>query len=190
MDLVPTPSQTIGPFFHFCLNESETFEQMAGSGAKGERVKLVCRVTDGDGAAVDDAMIELWQADADGKYDHPADTRLVAADPAFRGFGRLATNDDGTCVFETVKPGRVPGESGALQAPHIDVSVFARGLLQRLFTRIYFEGDPSNDEDAVLSLVAADRRGTLVARANPKHPGVWNFDIRLCCESETVFFDI
>ena len=108
MDLVPTPSQTIGPFFHFCLAPDESLGEMAGPAAIGERVKLVCRVTDGDGSPVDDAMIELWQADANGKYNHPDDTQETAADPAFRGFGRLATNREGVCVFETVKPGRVP----------------------------------------------------------------------------------
>jgi protocatechuate 3,4-dioxygenase alpha subunit len=190
MELAPTPSQTIGPFFHFSLTTDETLGQMAGPGAKGERVRLVCRVTDGDGVPVDDAMIELWQADANGKYDHPEDTRETGADPGFRGFGRLATNARGTCVFETVRPGRVPDETGALQAPHINVTLYARGLLHRLSTRIYFEGDAANADDPVLSLVPAERRGTLLARSEPERPGTWNFEIRLCAENETVFFDI
>lgn len=190
MELVPTASLTIGPFFHFALTTDETMGQMASPETKGERVQLVCRLTDGDGAPVSDAMIELWQADASGKYNHPDDSQEKKPDAAFRGFGRLETSDAGVCVFETVKPGRVPGPNAALQAPHINVSVFARGLLKRLATRIYFAGDPANAQDAVLALVPDERRGTLMAQHDPSHPGVWSFEIRLCCEGETVFFDI
>ena len=190
MNLAPTPSQTIGPFFHFCLTTDACLGQMAGESAKGERLKLMCRLLDGDGAPVNDAAIELWQADAGGKYNHPEDIRHAGADPAFRGFGRLATDGNGACVFETVRPGRVPDAGGAPQAPHINVSIFARGLLRRLFTRIYFDGDPANGEDPVLSLVPEERRGTLIARADPGEESRWEFEIRLCCENETVFFDI
>lgn len=184
MDL--TPSQTIGPFFHLCLTTDETAGRLAGEGAKGERIQLACLVLDGDGLAVDDAMIELWQADAEGIYNHPDDARHKSHDPAFRGFGRLATNDEGRCVFETVKPGR----DAALEAPHVNVSIFARGLLKRVATRIYFAGDPANEEDQVLRLVPEDRRATLMAWPDRKNPARWNLEVHLCGERETVFFDI
>lgn len=190
MDLVPSPSQTIGPFFHFALTTNDDLGRLAGPGAQGERIRLVCRVLDGDGAAVTDAMVELWQADAGGKYNHPEDAQAKTPDPAFRGFGRLSTDADGACMFETVKPGRAPGCQAALQAPHVNVSIFARGLLQRLVTRIYFAGDPANPEDEVLALAPPDRRDTLMAHPDPEHPGVWNFEIHLCGERETVFFDV
>ena len=168
MRLEPTASQTVGPFFHFCLTQ-----QPKGclTGA-GERIRVEFRVCDGDGAAVDDAMIEIWQADADGNYDSSA----------FHGFGRLATDGDGRCVFETVKPGRVE-----LQAPHINVCIFARGLLKHLVSRVYFAGDAANVDDPVLPLVAENRRETLMACLDQ---GVWKFDIRLSGEGETVFFDV
>jgi protocatechuate 3,4-dioxygenase alpha subunit len=184
-----TPSQTIGPFFHLELTVDETAGCLAGPEAKGERIRLACRVLDSEGAPVDDAMIELWQADASGAYDHPDDPRRGTHDPSFGGFGRLATDADGACVFEIVKPGQVPGWGGALQAPHINVSVFARGLLKRAVTRIYFHADPANASDPVLALVPANRRDTLLAR--PDAGGaLWNFEIHLCGERETVFFDI
>jgi protocatechuate 3,4-dioxygenase alpha subunit len=189
MDLVPTPSQTVGPFFH--LGFTATFDgTLARPGAKGERVRMICRVFDGDGVPVPDAMIELWQADAEGKYHHSDDPQNKILDPAFRGFGRMATSEDGSCVFETIKPGRVPGLRNTLQAPHLNVSVFARGILKRLATRIYFSGDAANAEDPVLALVPANRRATLMARSDGEHPGNWKFDVHLCGERETVFFDV
>jgi protocatechuate 3,4-dioxygenase, alpha subunit len=170
MDLVPTPSQTIGPFFHLGLTAK-------GPGAKGERIRLACRVLDGDGEAVDDAMLEIWQADADGIYRSS-------------GFGRLFTNEDGACVFETVKPGQVPGPDRTMQAPHVNVLIFARGLLKQLVTRVYFAGEPSNQNDPILALVPEERRDTLMAQPHAEDPGVWNFEIRLANECETVFFDV
>jgi protocatechuate 3,4-dioxygenase alpha subunit len=170
MELPLTPSQTIGPFFHLCLTTDESAARPRGPEAKGERIELVCSVFDGDGAPVDDAMIELWQADGDGRYGR---------------FGRLATNDDGACVFETIRPGR----DAMSQAPHINVSIFARGLLKRLATRIYFAGDAANNHDPVLALVAEHRRDTLMARRDTSNPVLWAFEIRLCGERETVFFD-
>jgi len=190
MNLVTSPFQTIGPFFHFALTADKALGCLAGAGARGERIRLACRVRDGHGEAVDDAMIEIWQADAGGKYDHPDDSQEKAPDPAFLGFGRLATNDAGVCVFETVKPGRVPGPPGALQAPHISVSIFARGLLRPLVTRVYFAGDPANAQDPVLALAPEDRQDTLMAHPDPGQPGLWNFEIRLQGERETVFFDV
>jgi protocatechuate 3,4-dioxygenase alpha subunit len=178
-----TPSQTIGPFFHLCLPRDE-IRRPAGPAAKGEHIRLLCRVLDGDGVPVNDALIELWQADAAGIYDHPADSRRASHDPAVSGFARLATNENGECVFYTVKPGKTSG----LDAPHINVSVFARGLLKRAATRIYFSGDPSNDHDPVLQSVPAGRRGTLIARRS--EGSAWTFEIHLSGDQETVFFDI
>ncbi len=190
MDLVASPSQTVGPFFHLGLTDTRAVACLAGPHAKGERVRLICRVFDGDGARIPDAMIEVWQANADGKYHHPEDTQEKPLDPAFRGFGRMPTTEDGSCVFETIKPGRVPGWDNSLQSPHLNISVFARGLLKRVVTRIYFAGDGANQEDPVLALVPRERRDTLMARPDPEHPGVWRFDIHLRGEQETVFFDV
>ena len=194
MDLIPTANQPIGPFYHFALTPGwETGDRsagvMAGREAQGERIRLIVRVLDADGSLVTNGMLELWQADANGKYNHPADTREKTADPAFHGFGRLATDDQGLCVFETVKPGQVPGLNGRMQAPHIDVSVFAPGLLRRVVTRIYFAADPANSSDEILGLVPEDRRQTLLARAGAE-PGEWCFDLHLSGPCETVFFDV
>ena len=169
MDLVPSPSQTIGPFFHVYLSAYYgALGNLAGPDTKGERIRLAFRVLDGDGAPLNDAMLELWQADVG-------------------GFGRLPTDEQGACVFESVKPGRV---AGIPQAPHVNVSVFARGLLNRLVTRVYFANDPANAEDPVLALVPEDRRETLMAQADAARPGLWTFEIHLCGDRETVFFDI
>lgn len=184
------PSQTIGPFYHFALTANAALGCMPAEGAKGERIRVRFRLLDGDGAPVPDGMIEIWQADAAGKYDHPGDPQQVAPDPAFCGFGRLATDAGGCCVFDTVRPGRVPDGRGGCQASHLNLSVFARGLLGRLATRVYFEGDPALAEDPVLALVPADRRGTLLARRDPEQPAQWNLDIRLQGDGETVFFEI
>jgi len=192
IDLYPTTLGPIGPFFHFLTPEWGTPDRtpgiMAGPGAKGEHIQLKVHVLDRAGKPVTNAMIELWQADGGGKYNHPADTQQKTPDPDFQGFGRLASNDEGLCVFDTVKPGRVPGVSGELQAPHISVSIFAPGLLRRVVTRIYFAGDPANDSDHVLNLVPADRRGTLFAQ--PSGPSEWTFDLYLTGPCETAFFDI
>jgi protocatechuate 3,4-dioxygenase alpha subunit len=189
MDLLATPSQTVGPFFHLGLTtDARSVARMASSQAKGQRVWLCCRVFDGEGLPVTDAMIELWQADADGRYH--CGNENAGADAECPGFGRLATDQEGRCEFETIKPGRVRGPDGALQAPHIAVAIFARGLLKQLFTRIYFVDDPSNAEDPVLALVPADRRATLMARPEPARPNHWQFDIHLQGDLETVFFDV
>jgi protocatechuate 3,4-dioxygenase alpha subunit len=190
VDLIPIPSQTVGPFFHLGCTTKYSVSCLAGPNARGERVRLICRVIDGNGVAVDDSMIEIWQADSTGKYNHPADLQAQAPDPDCSGFGRLATDGNGTCVFETVKPGRVAGNGGALQAPHFNVSVFARGTLTRLATRIYFAGDAANSEDAVLALVPEERRSTLMAHPDGSSAANWHFDIHLCGDHETVFFDV
>jgi protocatechuate 3,4-dioxygenase alpha subunit len=190
MTLPHTPSQTAGPYLHIGLTTGRSVAQVAGPGSKGECIHLRCRVLDGDSAVVADAMIEIWQANAAGKYQHPEDTQAKAVDPACGGFGRLATDATGSCVFETIKPGRVPDRDGKLQAPHINVSIFARGLLKRLATRIYFAGDAANSEDAILSLVPENRRESLMAKPDAAQPNWWNFNVQLCSENETVFFDI
>jgi protocatechuate 3,4-dioxygenase alpha subunit len=184
MDLTPTPSQTVGPYLHLGLTDTQSISRIVGDAAKGERVQLTFRVLDGDGAPVPDAMIELWQADSEGKYSSSADNS------SFRGFGRLATAPDGSCTFETIKPGRVPGPDNMLQAPHINVSILGRGLLKRLSTRTYFGGEPANSADPVLALVPESRRATLFAQPDPASPGVWTFQVRLRGEGETVFFDV
>ncbi len=139
------------------------------------------RVIDGDGVSVPDACLELWQANAAGRYAHPDDTRTdKPLDPNFRGFGRVATDADGRFRFTTIRPGAVPGRGNALQAPHIAVALFARGLLKQLFTRIYFAGDPLNDTDPVLlSIDDPARRQTLLAtRRDGPGPVTWHLRYR------------
>jgi protocatechuate 3,4-dioxygenase, alpha subunit len=190
MDLTPTPSQTVGPFFHFCLTTQKCcIKRIAGPRAKGERVWLKIRVVDGDDVPVDDAMVEIWQANAEGKYNHPDDPQQKSVDSEFVGFGRLGTEEDGSCEFETIRPGRVPGPGDALQAPHLNIAVFGRGMLKQLFTRVYFADDPANPDDPVLALVPPSRRETLLARPDAS-PGHWHFDIHLQGAQETVFFDV
>jgi protocatechuate 3,4-dioxygenase alpha subunit len=186
----PFPSQTLGPFFHLGLTAIPALGCLRRAGARGEPIRIRFQLIDGDGAAVPDGMIEIWQADAAGRYDHPEDAREQAPDPAFCGFGRLATDADGCCSFDTVYPGATPDGRGGCQAPHLNVTVFARGLLGRLSTRVYFEGDPALEEDPVLKLVPEERRGTLLARRDAAQPSQWNFNIHLQGELETVFFDI
>lgn len=191
-DLVAIPSQTVGPFFHFGLPETPTLGCLAGPGARGHRIWLSMRVVDGDGAPVPDAMIEIWQADGDGVVPPLPAPDAAAVQPAFTGFGRLATDADGTCAFETVRPGYVAeSEAGAgTQAPHINICLFARGLLRQIHTRVYFPDEPGLGSDPVLALVPADRRQTLLATASPADRDLWRFDIRLQGEGETVFFDV
>ncbi len=187
----PIPSQTVGPFFHLGLTGSKSVGSLVTPETKGERIQLVCCVHDGDGLPVPDAMIEIWQANAEGRYNHPEDQQSdKKIDSSFQGFGRLATDEQGTCAFATIKPGQAPGHNGALQASHINVSVFARGILKRLATRIYFAEDPAIAQDPVLALVPADRRHTLLARRDNARPEEWHFDIHLCGDHETVFFDV
>jgi len=190
MSPLQTPSQTVGPFFRPALIRSGQ-ESMVTSKTRGERITIEGQVLDGDAAGVCDAMIELWQANADGRYDHPDDAQEKLLDANFHGFGRAATDERGCFRFYTIKPGSVPGPGNLLQAPHINVSIFARGLLKRLVTRIYFPDEPLNATDAALNTVAAERRSTLVARnENAERPGMLRFDIVLQGENETVFFDV
>lgn len=189
MDLVPIPSQTVGPFFHLGCTLRSSVGSLVSADTKGERIQLICRVLDGNGAHVPDALIETWQADAEGHYNHP-DDKPKNSPTAFRGYGRLATDDEGRCTFTTIMPGQVPANDGTQQASHINVSVFARGVLARLATRIYFADDPALEKDFVLSLVPEERRKTLMAKRDNAQSNEWHFDIHLCGERETVFFDI
>jgi protocatechuate 3,4-dioxygenase alpha subunit len=135
-------------------------------------------------------MLEIWQADAQGRFADPQDNRAVP-NTAFRGFGRCGTNANAEYSFDTIKPGPVPDPDGKLQAPHILLAIFARGMLLQLYTRIYFDGEAANSADPVLALVPADRRGTLIAPREPGNGGaVYRFDIRLQGDGETVFFDV
>ena len=155
----PTPSQTVGPFFHFGITpkpNGRLVERISG----GEAITLVIRVTDGDGQPLNDAVVEVMQEGV---------------------FGRMATDEDGTCVFETIRPRST--------SPHVFVCLFARGLLRHLHTRIYFAGDPALDHDPVLALVPDDRRKTLLAKPDGADQRRWTFDLRLQGAGETVFFD-
>jgi len=184
-----TPSQTVGPFFHGIITEG--FNVLVNAATVGERIRIVGCVFDGDRVPVPDAAIEIWQANAHGRYRHPVDRRSVPLDPSFVGFGRTATDPAGAYWFETVKPGVVPYTADTWQAPHINVAVCARGLLDHLLTRIYFEDDPRNAEDPVLQRVPEARRPTLLApRAVMEGKVVYRFDIVLQGEAETVFLDL
>jgi protocatechuate 3,4-dioxygenase, alpha subunit len=185
-----TPSQTIGPFFKPSLIWPE-LSILVNDNTRGERIIIEGRILDGDGAPVDDAMVEIWQANAEGRYDHPEDTQEKLLDPNFHGFGRTATDEGGGFRFETIKPGPVPGNGGTLQAPHINVTIFSRGLLKHVVTRIYFPDEPLNANDPVLNAVPRDRRSTLIARAeDAAQKRLYRFDVILQGNKETVFFDI
>jgi protocatechuate 3,4-dioxygenase alpha subunit len=183
----PTPPQTVGPFFHGSLL-AQPRTTIAPTDASGERIRIEGRVLDGEGAPVTDAIVEVWQADAEGRYRHPADDRRDGLSEGFVGFGRSGTDGEGRYVFETVRPGRVPGPDGAWQAPHLDVLVFARGLLDRLATRLYFEGDDVAS-DPFLRTVPGERRATLIATLQGGDGRRYRHDLVLQGDSETVFFD-
>jgi protocatechuate 3,4-dioxygenase alpha subunit len=184
----PTPSQTVGPYFHIGLHYGERRELVDPESRRAIRIEGV--VSDGEGAPVDDALIEIWQATEAGRYAHPEDNRSEPPlEDGFNGFGRCETDELGRYHFVTVKPGPVPAPGGGMQAPHIEVSVFARGLLKRLVTRMYFPGEErANREDPVLALIEdPERRATLLA---VDEDGGYRFDIHLQGERETAFFDV
>lgn len=182
-----TPSQTVGPFFSMALAHPE--ENILVPYDREGRIRLEGVVVDGDGEHVEDALLEIWQADAKGRYRHPDD----AADHSdgFTGFGRASTDfETGRYWFDTIKPGPVPDPEGELQAPHIAVVVQGRGMLNPLFTRVYFADEAeANQRDLVLGMVPAERRHTLVAEPQEgSDPPAYRFDIRLQGGDETVFF--
>ncbi|MDQ1231776.1 protocatechuate 3,4-dioxygenase subunit alpha [Sphingomonas sp. SORGH_AS_0879] len=207
-----TPSQTVGPFFHYGLPWKGGADLVGRSdmGARpelmpeahyvlnlssptgtplGDVIEITGRVFDGQGAAIPDAMIEIWQANAAGRYRSVNDSRDdVPLDPHFIGFGRAATDEDGRYRFRTIMPGRVPGPDGGRQAPHIALSVFARGVVKRLATRLYFAGSAGLESDPVLAALSPERRDTLIAQAVGE--GVWALDLVLQGARETVFFDL
>jgi protocatechuate 3,4-dioxygenase alpha subunit len=185
----PTSAQTVGPFFEDSLLR-DPINTIADESTEARSIRVEGRVLDGDGAAVPDAMVEVWQANADGVYRHPADPRGGSIDDGFGGFGRSGTDDSGRYWFQTVKPGPVPSPKGGAQAPHLNVCVFARGLLDHLATRIYFEDEPSNATDEVLQAIDEARRPTMIAtRVTSDDEIVYELDIVLQGDAETVFFD-
>ena len=188
MSLITTSSQTVGPYLQIGF-AALAREDLAPAGVSGERISLRGRVLDGDGRPVNDGVVEIWQANAQGKYAHPEDAQDQAVEAGFRGFGRSLTKSDGGFRFATIKPGPVPGPGGAMQAPHLAVTVFMRGLLKHLITRVYFPDEPANAGDPVLMLVPAERRSTLIARRAAGERGTLEWDIVIQGGNETVFFD-
>lgn len=186
MSLRGSTSQTIGPYLRIGLEWMQV-EDMAAEGVAGERVRIEGQVVDGDGRPVNDAAVEIWQANSHGRYASPEDTQDKPLDPRFRGYGRSLTDAEGRFRFRTIRPGRVPGPDGTLQAPHLNVTVFMRGLLKQLQTRMYFPHDPANADDPVLKLVPPERRVTLVAQKRPDGALEWNLVLQ--GPQETVFFD-
>lgn len=183
--LGPTPSATVGPYLAIGLTWADGV-WAASEGSEGG-FWIRGRMLDGNGDVVPDAMVETWQADPDGGFASPEDPRGAAAYAGFRGYARAQTLTGEFAVF-TLKPGRVPDGEGGLQAPHVDVSIFARGLLDRVVTRIYFADEAeANAEDAVLGGLPDDRRQTLIAERTDDG---YRFDVNLQGDRETVFFDV
>jgi protocatechuate 3,4-dioxygenase, alpha subunit len=179
-----TPSQTVGPFFHYAL-PYDAGPRLVADDAPGA-IRVAGVVLDGEGAPVPDALVEIWQADTDGKFcEQPG---IYDEPTGFRGFGRCATDENGRYEFVTVKPAGVPTAEGEAQAPHIAMTVFARGMLRQVVTRVYFDDEPAaNGTDPLLQRVEADRVGTLVAA---RTEGGYRFDVRMQGDRETVFLDV
>ncbi len=188
MSLLLTASQTVGPFGAISFDGVQIAE-VAPPGVDGERVVIRGRVLDGDGKPVDDALVETWQANSHGKYAHPDDAQEKPLDERFKGLGRVLSGKDGGFRIATIKPGRAPGPGGVMQAPHLEVVIFMRGLLKHLVTRVYFPDEAANADDPVLKLVAAPRRATLIAKKISAEPGVLEWNVMLQGKDETVFFD-
>lgn len=192
-----TPSQTVGPFFKYGLTPNGQYawndaftNNLVTPDTSGERIRVEGRVFDGDGALVPDCMLEIWQADAQGRFSDPQDRRALP-NSSFKGFGRCGTDTNGDYAFDTIKPGQVADPDGKPQAPHLLLAIFARGMLLHLYTRIYFDGEAANAADPVLALVPADRRATLIAVRKPgSGNAVYRFDVHLQGDNETAFFDI
>lgn len=201
--LKETPSQTAGPYVHIGLAPREAgfdiFENnfgnvMVGPDTRGERIRIEGRVFDGSGTPLRDVLIEAWQANAQGKYAHPADQQDKPLDPGFRGWGRACSDfATGTYVFDTIKPGSVEGRNGRPMAPHINLWIVARGINIGLNTRLYFSDEAeANSKDPVLNLIEWEvRRKTLIAEREDRNGEVvYRFDIYIQGDRETVFFDI
>jgi protocatechuate 3,4-dioxygenase, alpha subunit len=186
-----TPAQTVGPFYSIGLT-SKTMNVLATEATEGQRIRVEGKVLDGDGKPVPDAMVEIWQANSYGRYNHPDDKQEKPLDPRFTGWGRSGTDENCFYSFETIKPGPVPGPDATVQAPHINVVVFARGMLLHAYTRLYFADEPANESDPALnSIKNKARRKTLIAAREDKNgQAVYRFDIRLQGKNETVFFDM
>ncbi len=186
-----TPSQTVGPFYAIGLTR-KPMNVMATDSTQGQRIRIEGQVFDGEGVAIPDVMVEIWQANSYGRYNHPDDKQEKPLDETFKGWGRSGTDENCFYSFETIKPGPVPGTEDTVQAPHINVCVFARGMLVHAYTRIYFADEPTNANDAVLnSIKNKKRRQTLMALPGTENgKTVYHFDIRLQGENETVFFDM
>jgi len=190
-----TPSQTVGPYFKYGLTPNGEYEwndaftnNLLTSDVSGERIRVEGTVYDGDGAVVPDSMLEIWQADSQGRFSDPQDQRALP-NSSFKGFGRCGTDKTGFYAFDTITPGVVPDPDGKPQAPHIMLAVFARGMLLHLYTRIYFDDEAGNAGDPVLALVPADRRATLIA-TRKAGGNIYTLDIHLQGDNETVFFDV
>jgi protocatechuate 3,4-dioxygenase, alpha subunit len=181
-----SPFQTVGPYFDIFLRRRAPL-QMVTAETRGERIAIEGVLYDGAGAPIPDGLVEIWQADADGHYAHPDDPGGASADGSFYGYGWRHTDAAGGFRFDTIKPGRVASPGRAAQAPHIMVSVMGRGILTRFITRLYFDDEATNADDAILQLVPEARRQTLMATTVA--PGHFRFDIRLQGAGETVFFD-
>ena len=196
--LKESPSQTAGPYVHIGLTPNvcgiggvyagDLGATMVNDRTRGERIRLSIRVLDGSGTPLKDALIEIWQADADGLYNSPAETR-GSADPNFTGFGRQASDmDTGDCVFDTVKPGRVPYRDGRLMAPHVTLWIVARGINVGLHTRMYFsDEEEANAEDPILARI--EHRVRVPTLIGQRQGDAYLFDVHLQGERETVFFD-
>ena len=185
-----TPTQTVGPFFSPALLR-DVQNVLTTDSTAGERIRIEGRVLDGAGNVVPDGLIEIWQANSHGRFNHPRDQRDLPLDPEFGGFGRSGTDDGGVYWFETIKPGPVPFEGDQMQAPHLSVIVHARGMLNHAQTRLYFEDEAANATDPILALVPADRRSTLIARRDESNGKVtYRLDIILQGPGETVFFNM
>ena len=202
-DLHETPSQTGGPYVHIGLLPKqagiEVFENnfnndLLKNNPQGERIRLEGQVFDGLGIPLRDVLVEIWQADANGVYASEADFQNKTVDENFHGWGRAGADfATGIWSFDTIKPGTVPGRKGSIQAPHINLIIFARGINMGLNTRVYFEDEAeANAKDSVLNGIEwVARRQTLVAKREERDGGiVYRFDIRVQGEDETVFFDI
>ena len=193
MTMLPlTSSQTVGPFFAPALLREDAIRNvLTQPETAGERIRIEGLVLDGDGLPVPDAMVEIWQANAHGRYNHSVDQGPAQLDATFLGFGRSGTAENGSYWFETIKPCRVPFYHEQFQASHICVTVFARGLLNHLLTRLYFEDEPTNTEDPILQCVPDERRSTLLARReNREGIIVYRFDIVMQGAGETAFFNL